>query len=344
MHGISPQTLKKIPKIDLHVHIDGAVETSTILDLAREQEADLPAKSVEELEKHVTAGPDCRSLGDFLEVFEVFYPLLKSPKALERISYELCRREAEDNVAYFEARFAPVLQSGTRGGIPDVVKAALRGIERGCSKFGVKAGLILCCYRSEPPQTSVETAKTAVEFMGKGVVGLDLAGDEQNYRALDHLEAFLLAREAGLPVTAHAGEVSGPGNIQEALFLLGARRLGHAVSLFEDPELLGFVVQNRIAVETCLTSNRQTGAWPDLETHPFGVMLEAGAAVTINTDDPAVSRTTLSGELALAARLFKLDLGGIEALLLNSVEAAFAPEGLKDELRKKIERGIHEAG
>jgi adenosine deaminase len=337
------QTLRQIPKIDLHVHIDGSVRPATILDLARKRNFPLPADTADALERHVTAGHDCCTLGDFLRIFDTFYPILKSPEAVERIAYELCELEARDGVIYVEARFAPVLQAGDGEPLRETVEAALRGLHRGAEAFGIRTGLILCCYRSEPPASSVETVETAAALLGKGVVGVDLAGDEENHPAVDHLPAFVLARQKGIPVTVHAGEVCGPKNIQEAVFLLGARRLGHAVHLAEDPELLDHVVQSRIPIETCLTSNRQTGAWTDTASHPLAGFLAAGACVALGTDDPAVSRTTLSAELDLAARSFDLGPAEIRRLCLNAAEAAFQPPEVREEFTERIRRAFHES-
>jgi adenosine deaminase len=317
---VTESWVRGLPKIDLHVHIDGAVRPATVADLARE--GGMSSEEAEALSRRATVGPLCRSLADFLDVFEIFYPLLRNPDAVERISYELCELEASAGVVYFEARFAPVLQASEKGGIDHVTAAALRGLARGGRDFGVAWGLILCCYRTQSPASSLATVETAQRYRPDGVVGIDLAGDE-SFPALPHLKAFMRAREAGLAVTVHAGEAAGPENIREAVFLLGARRIGHGVHLFEDPDLERHVCEEGIALEVCLTSNLQTGAWRDLATHPFADYLRKGLPVTLNTDDPGLSRIDMVSELLLAADTFSLSREEILVLQNNALRAAF---------------------
>ncbi|MHC4600422.1 MAG: adenosine deaminase [Planctomycetota bacterium] len=329
-----------MPKADLHVHIDGSVRPATIVDLAREGGVNLPTTDPVALAEAVSVGPECSSLSDFLKTFDVFYPLLKSPGALERIAFEMVEDAADDGVSYLEARFAPVLQSSAEFPIAEAVGAALRGFHAGLSSRGIDGGLLLCCYRSESPASSEETVEAALRFREEGVVGLDLAGDELNHPGLPHLPPFVRARKAELPVTVHAGEVGPVANIQEALFLFGARRLGHGVRLVEDPELLAYVAGEWIPVETCLTSNVQTGAVPSLEAHPLRALIEAGVHTTLNTDDPAVCRTSLSREYALAAKAFGLSLAELRRIAENGFAAAFRQESGREAM--ELERWFDE--
>jgi adenosine deaminase len=314
-----------MPKAELHAHLDGSVRTSTILDLARARGAKLPAADAASLEPFVTVPPGCASLAEFLETFDLFYPLLRDPGAVERIAYELAVDAAADGVTVLEARFAPALQAAEGFGIEAVARAALKGLLAGAAETGMAAGLILCAYRSVPPEVNLETARVAARLLGEGVVGLDLAGDERNFPALPHVEAFALARKAGVPVTVHAGEEGPPSNVQEALFLLGAARLGHAVRLPEDPDLLDHVARSGIAVEVCLTSNLRTGRVPSLERHPLPLFLTRGIRAVLCTDDPAVFRTTLSGEYARAVEAFGLGREDVRRLARAGFEAAFLP-------------------
>ncbi len=331
-------TFKRMPKADLHVHIDGAVRTATLLDLARDQGVRLPAQDERALASHVTAGPGCRSLADFLKTFDVFYPLLRNREAVERIAYELVLDEAADGVTYVEARFAPALQASEGFPVLAVVRAALRGLEAGASAAGIDAGLILSCYRSASPATSFQTVEAALECRDEGIVGIDLAGDELHFPALPHHEPLLEAKKAGLPLTIHAGEVGPVKNLQEAVFLFGASRLGHAVRLFEDPELMAHVAEEGIAVEACLTSNLLTGAVAALEDYPLRAYLDAGIPVILNTDDPAVCRTALSREFSLASRVFDLDDDEIRAVAGNAFACSFQPEGVRARLLEDAER------
>ncbi|MHC5039532.1 MAG: adenosine deaminase [Planctomycetota bacterium] len=334
--------LRRVPKADLHVHIDGSVRTETIIELARAQGVTLPTTDPTALSEIVSVRPGCSNLAEFLETFEVFYPLLKIPEALERIAHELVLDEAADGVRYVEARFAPVLQASPTFPIEEVVRIALRGLRSGAAEAGIEFGLILCCYRSEPPFSSAETVQAALRYREEGVVGLDLAGDEKNHPALPHLEPFVTARKASLPVTMHAGEMGPASNIQEALFLFGAQRLGHAVNLVEEPELLDYVVGAGIPVEVCLNSNLQTGAVPSPEAHPLRRFVEAGVAVVLNSDDPAVFRTTLSKEFALAAEICGWEKSEVRQVAARGFDAAFLPDPARGRLRERVEREFDE--
>lgn len=327
--------LKSLPKVELHVHIDGALRTQTISELAREQRIPLPTYDPVELEKFVTVTENCRSLSDFLSTFDVFYPVLKNPHAVERMTYELCEDLAKQNVVYAEIRFAPVLQSAPGFPLEEVVRCSLRGLNRARKDFQIDARLLLCCYRSEPPPTSVETVRLAQKYRGDGVVGIDFAGDETRFPASFHTDAFRLARQYDLPITVHAGEAGPVSNIREAIFELGAKRLGHATRLLDDPNLADMVCEKQIPIEICLTSNVQTQVVRDYREHPFPEFLRRGMFVTLNTDDPRVSNTTLEHEFSIAMKYYGLSLSDIARLILNAARASFADD--MSEVLKRVE-------
>ena len=327
--------LKTLPKIDLHLHLDGAIRVPTIAALGDELGVKLPSYDPVKLASFVQVGQDCRSLTDYLKRFEVFYGILPFAKTQERIAYELCEDCARDNVVYFETRFAPCLACNDRFTMEDAVVAALEGLRRGQRDFGVKCGLILCCYRPMANQ-SVETVKLAHRHRDHGVCGIDLAGDELHFPAAPHAEAFALARKLEVPVTIHAGEGERAENIREAVFDHGATRIGHGVALQRDPELLKRVRDAGIVLEICLTTNVQTCSVPSIAKHPFKKFLDEKLRVTLNTDDPGISNITLTHELELAAREFALTGKQIEELQANAARAAFAGESVRDELLVRL--------
>ena len=185
---------KLLPKIDLHLHLDGAIRVSTIAVLGDELGVKLPTYDPRELAKFVQVDRDCRSLTDFLKRFEIFYPILPHAVTQERVAYELCEDCTRDNVIYFETRFAPALACNGKFTMEDAVVAALEGLRRGQRDFGIHCGLILCCYRSITLQQNIDTVKLAQKYRHQGVVGIDLAGDELHYPAAPHAEAFVLAQ------------------------------------------------------------------------------------------------------------------------------------------------------
>lgn len=329
-----------LPKIDLHLHLDGAIRVPTIAELGEELGIPLPTYDPQALARYVQVGSDCRSLTDFLKRFEVFYPLLPFARTQERIAYELCEDCRRDNVIYFEARFAPALAANRRFTMEDAVGAALEGFRRGQRDFAVRCGLILCCYRSVSVAENVATVKLAHKYRDRGVIGIDLAGDENHFATAPQAEAFALARRLEIPITMHAGEGGHPEHIQEAVFTHGATRVGHGVSLQRDPELLKAVRDHGTVFEICLTSNLQTCTVPSLAAHPFKKFLDEKVRVTLNTDDPAISNITLSDEFALAAREYRLPPAAIRELLLNAAHAAFGERSLRDELATRIHQAL----
>jgi len=325
---------QRVPKVDLHLHLDGALRVSTIRDLAAQAGKSLPTTDLNELAKYVQVPPDCNSLMDFLKVFEYFYDFLKSPGAVERIAYELCEDQARDNVVYFETRFAPPLQATRTFSTREVVAAAAKGLEQGMRDFKVAARMILCTYRPLEAATSLDTVNLAKEFQGR-VVGIDLAGDERE-PASRHQEAFRLAKEWGIGRTVHAGEAGPPSNIVEALDSLYANRIGHAVTLRNDSDLMQRFKDEQIPIEINLTSNVQTCSVAKMTAHPFGQYYQNGLMTTLNTDDPGVSNITLSHEYQVACNTFSLDKNDVRKLVENAARAAFLDEREKQKLLTQI--------
>ena len=344
MRRISPALVHRLPKCDIHVHLDGSVRVGTIRDAANKMGVKLPTQDLKELAKYVQAPPDCRSLSDFLKAFELFYPILKDPEILERISYELCEDVASENIRYMEVRFAPVLQAKEGFPMEEVVKSVLKGLERGQRNFKVRTRLLLCCYLPKPLATSIETVNLALKYREKGVAGVDLAGDEAHFSARKHREAFLIARKDGLPATIHAGEAGGAENIRYALEVLGARRIGHGVRLKEDPQLLARVKRDKIPLEMCLTSNVQTQAVKEYDLHPFKEYYDLGILVTLNTDDRSISDITLTDEIVKAIEYYQLSLEDIKRITFNGIESAFITEREKKVLKKEFREEFQELG
>lgn len=330
------EAIRALPKVELHCHLDGAVRPSTLLELAARSGHRLPADTVESLVPHVQVAPGCRSLREFLATFETFYPVLAAPGALERVGVEVMHDLAEAGVVHGELRFCPHLQASEGHGPDAVVREALAGLSAGARETGVGFGAILCCYRPLAPETSEEVVDLALRHAADGVVGVDLAGPEDE-PAAPHAPALARAREAGLPLTIHAGEAAGPGAVAEALDELAATRLGHAVSLARDRVLARRVAEAGVTVECCPTSNLHTGAVPSLAAHPLPTLREWGVPLALCTDDPRVSGVTLVDEYALAARQWALDLGALAALARAAIDAAFVDGATRARLHRRLE-------
>jgi adenosine deaminase len=323
--------IRKLPKAELHVHLDGSLRPTTLLELAREQGVKLPADDVHGLARfmHVT---DARNLVDYLTRFDVTLSVLQTPDALERVAYELIEDGAREQVRYMEIRYSPILC--TRGGMPltEAVEAPLRGLKRAEGDFGVKAQLIICGIRNMSPELSLELANLTVAYKGRGVVAFDLAGAEYNFPAKKHKEAFYTVIDHNMATTVHAGEAYGAESISQALHYCHADRIGHGTRLYENPDLEQYVLDRRVPLEICITSNVQTHAVASLETHPLRRYFDLGIVVCINTDNRLMSATTVTEELWLAHTRLGFGREQIERMILFGFESAFLPHREREAL------------
>jgi adenosine deaminase len=322
--GLTREMIRRMPKPELHVHLDGSVRPATLIDLAREQKVKLPTMEVAELTRLLQVS-DARNLVDYLAKFEITLSVLQTPEALERVTYELVEDGAAEGVRYMEIRFSPILC--TRRGMPltEAVEAPLRGMRRAEQAFGVKTGLIICGIRNMNPATSMDLANLTVAFKGKGVVAFDLAGAEYNYPAKKHREAFYTVVNANVAATIHAGEAYGPESIAQALHYCHADRIGHGTRLFEDPELERYVNDRRVPLEVCVTCNVQTHAVASVEQHPVRRYFDLGIVVSLNTDNRLMSATTVTDEYWLAHTRLGFTRAEIEKMILDGFESAFQP-------------------
>src|SRR5690554_135480 len=284
MTRVTRELLERLPKTDLHVHLDGSLRPETIIDLAREASVELPSTDPAELRDYMHV-QDAHSLVDYLARFETTLRLMQTADALERIAYELAEDAARENVRYMEVRYSPVLH--TDKGMPamEAVEAPLRGLRRAEQDFGIRTGLIICGIRNMSPETSRDLADLTVAFKNRGVVAFDLAGAEYNYPAKKHKDAFYAVINRNIATTIHAGEAYGPESIHQALHYCKANRIGHGTRLFEDPDLMQYVADFRIPLEICLTSNVQTRAVASFEEHPLRLYYDNDLVVTLNTDN-----------------------------------------------------------
>jgi len=336
--GPPREAVRRLPKLDLHCHLDGAARPATLFELARASGSGLPAGDLADFERRVRVAPGCRTLREFLATFEAFYPLLRAPGAMARLARELCEDAAADGVVHLELRFCPALQADGPAGERRVLREVLDALAVAGPRCGLSWGVIVCCYRPLPPEVNGRLVELALRERGAGVVGVDLAGPE-DLPGAPHAAALERARAAGLPITIHAGEAAGPHSVREALEQLHARRLGHAVALREDAALAERVRRCGVSLECCLSSNLCTGAVGSLAEHPLEALRAAGLRVTLNTDDPAVCGTTLTDEYLLAARTWGYDLQALAGFSLAAVEAAFVDEPARRRLRRRVAGG-----
>jgi adenosine deaminase len=323
------ELIKELPKTDLHVHLDGSLRIDTLIELAHKQNVKLPSTNPKQLSKVVMSGKHCQNLTEYLQGFDITLSVMQEPEALYRIAYELAENAAEENTWYMEVRYSPILHIRRGLKLTTIVDAVIEGLQEAEKKFNIKTGVILCGMRNINPETSLKLAELAVAYKNKGVVAFDLAGQEENYPAKDHKEAFYIIRNNNINSTAHAGEAYGPESIHQAIHYCGAHRIGHGTRLYEDGDLLNYVNDHRIPLEICLTSNIQTHAATSFETHPLRFYYDFGLRITINTDNRLVSDTTITNELFLAAKHLNLTLDDIKSIIMDGFKSAFLPNRAK---------------
>ena len=333
---ITEALIRRLPKVELHDHLDGGLRPATVVELAAESGLELPTRDPEALAAWFRRGADRKSLALYLEGFATTVGVMQSAAAIERVAREAVEDLAAEGVVYAEIRFAPILNTAGGLDLESVVEAALRGLEAGGRATGMAWGLILCAMRNMDPGLSLETAELAVAFRERGVVGFDIAGDENGHPPKRHLEAFQHIRNKNFNITIHAGEAFGPESIWQAIQVCGAQRIGHGTRLVEDMaveegrivkagSLAQFVRDRRIPLECCLSSNVQTGAAPSFERHPFGLLYRSNYRVMLCTDNRLMSGTSLGAEMLIACRHFGLELRDLEKLTVNAMKSAFAP-------------------
>jgi adenosine deaminase len=333
---LAANVLRRMPKVLLHDHLDGGLRPRTVVDLAREHGVELPTTDEAQLARWFHEGAAVGNLTQYLQGFSLTTSVMQHAEAIERVAEELLEDMAADGVAYVETRFSPLFH--TKGGMKhhEVLEAVIRGLERGRERFGVRWGIIVCAMRSMDPMTSLAMAELAVGHRHRGVVGFDLAGDEMGHPPKHHLDAFHYVKRENFNITIHAGEAFGKESIWQALQYCGAHRIGHATRLAEDVfldhgrvvgigPLAGYVLDHRIPLECCLTSNLHTGAAASYAAHPFKLFFDKRFRVTLNTDNRLMSDVTMTGEYGVAAREYGLNFNDLEKLAINAMKSSFLP-------------------
>ena len=336
MQKLTLEDLQRLPKTDLHVHLDGSLRLQTILELALEQGVKLPGDTVESLRPFVEMGENCASLVDYLKAFDVSLSVMQTYPALVRTAFELAEDAARENVRYMEVRYSPILHQQKGMTLFSIVQAVLEGLAAAERIYPIRTGVILCGIRHIAPDVSNRLADLTVAFKNKGVVGFDLAGAEEDFPAKKHRQAFERVLANNINCTLHAGEAYGPESIHQAIHLCGAHRIGHGVRLIEDGDLLNYVNDHRIPLECCPSSNVQTKAVAKMQDHPIRLFYDLGLRVTVNTDNRMVTRTTVSEEYQVLHQVLGFTLDEIKELIIMGFKSAFLPYGLKRALLAEV--------
>ncbi|MEN8240955.1 MAG: adenosine deaminase [Chloroflexota bacterium] len=334
---------KSLPKVELHRHLEGSINLSTMLEIAKSHQLDLPYEDVAQFQPLVQVmDTDDYTFQNFLSKFASIRKFFQSPEVIKQITREVIADAAADNVRYLELRFTPVALTRI-GGYPlgDAIDWVIEASDAASKEFGITTRLIASVNRHESVELAEEVMQQAVARMDRGVVALDLAGSENDFPGEEFAGIFSEAKDAGLAVTIHAGEWGGPEIIQLAVDKLSAERIGHGVRVLEDPDVTAMAKERQIVFEVCPTSNYQSGVITSLDQHPLVKMIEAGLQVTINTDDPGLSQITLSNEYQLACETLGLELPALRASVLTAAQASFLPEKEKQPLVTSLEKELN---
>ncbi len=332
---LTRELIGRLPKAELHTHLDGCLRPETMITLARGARLSLPTQDPEGLRRFMRVD-DAANLEEYLQRFDITIPLLQTPEAIERVAYEVVEDAARDNVRYLEVRYCPELSRREGLSLDQVIAAELQGLSRGERDFGVIARVINCSLRQYDPAVSLQIAERSVAFGSRGVVAFDLAGPEAGRPPGIHRAAFDAAAQGYLAITVHAGEAAGAESVAEAVYQCHANRIGHGTRLRENAKLVDYLRDRRIPIEINITSNVQSRAVRRASDHPVREYFDAGLNVTLCTDSWLMTGVSLSDEYWLAHTDLGFTRGQIDRLILNGFESAFLPWPERVELLARV--------
>lgn len=336
-------SMRSMPKVELHRHLEGAVRLSTLVEIAQEyQEIILCDGSLEQLRPHVQMMPDePRDWQHFLSKFNVLRRFYRSPEIIQRVTREAIADAAADNIRYLELRFTPqALNNIIDCSFELIIGWVCEAAAAAAVAHGIEVKLIISLNRHESVDIGERVLRAAMTCRQMGIVGLDLAGQEALFSSRPFRRLFEQARADGLGITIHAGEWDGARSIIDAVDVLGAQRIGHGIRALEDPQTVALLIERGIVLEVCPTSNILSGVVPTMSQHPLNALVQQQVLTTINTDDPLICNITLSDELALVAEQTSLTLADIKRQMLVAAGAVFLPPDERAALVEDFRKGL----
>ncbi len=323
---------RDMPKVELHRHLEGSVRPATILEIARTRDLPLPVYDPDKLADAIYVTEPAECIAQVFERFRLAQQCFVTPEEIHRITLEVVEDAAGEYVRLLELRFSPSFMTEIHS-LPwdEVLDAVSGGVDEAQARHEIEVGLVVICSRDLGIDRCDETVDFCLDHRDR-IVGIDLAGDETHWPAKLFASAFRRAAQAGLNITVHAGEVGSPSEVEDALTLLHAHRIGHGVKIAESPSLLRSIVEGRIPLEICPTSNWITRSVPSLAAHPLPHFLRAGAVVAICSDDPEIFGIDLTHEYEVCIREMGLAVEDIETCNRSALTAAFLAQEAKDRL------------
>ncbi|MQB46144.1 adenosine deaminase [Rhizobium sp. ICMP 5592] len=319
-------------KVELHCHLEGAAPPALTQSQAERYGIDLSS--------HLREGRYVwHDFGSFLECFDKVSEVYKSTEDYALLAETYLAELASVGTIYSELIVSPDHGDRIGLGADAYIEGVCEGLRRAKAKFGIEARLIVTGERHFGPESVIGAALYAARSGNPLIAGFNLAGDERMLKVSDYARAFDIAREAGLGLTIHAGEVCGPFSVIDALDVVRPHRIGHGVRSIEDAELVKRLADTGVVLEVCPGSNIALGIYLDFASHPLPALLNAGVKVTINSDDPPFFHTSLATEYERAELTFGLDKATVDALTRTAIDAAFVDESTKEKLRAQLDRG-----
>lgn len=318
------ENITKLPKIELHIHLDGSVSPKLASKLS--------GLSLEEVKTKMEAPDKCKNLSDYLTKFDFPISLMQTKENLTIITKELIDRLASQEVFYTEIRFAPMFHTKEGLTYEEIVEAVIEGLHHNPK---IKANLILCMMREAEEQANLKTIEVVEKYLNKGICAIDLAGAEDKYPIDDYLKFFTIAKEKNIPFTIHAGESGNADEVKKAI-QIGATRIGHGIHAIESQEVLDLIKQNQVLLEICPTSNVQTNAILTYEKHPIHKLYQQGIRLNINTDNNTVSHISLTQEYLKLFHHFNFNLADYKEMTIYAIENSFLSMEEKEEYLEKI--------
>lgn len=322
--------VKDMPKIVLHLHLDGSIDMEDAYLWAKEDGLKITKK---ELEQELQVNDDCHNLNDYLEKFDLPCKLLQTCERLEKTSYHLFLKLSKMNVKYAEVRFAPNKHLAKNLTLDDVVISVINGMNKANVETGIMGGIILSMMRGDSKEDNIRVINLAQKYLKKGVVAIDLAGAEAIYPTTDYVDLFRYAKIKGIPFTIHAGEAAGVESIKAALDA-GAKRIGHGIRAIDDEAIQKIIIDKQVLLEVCMTSNYQTEAVKG--KHPIEKLYNNGIKISINTDNDTVSNIDINKEYTKILNETDLTMDDLEKCNKESIDYIFADQVVKDKLQKEF--------
>ena len=317
------EVIRKIPKVELHLHLDGSVMIETAVELT--------GRSREDLIVEMVASDKCDNLSDYLTRFDLPISIMKSRDNLYRVAKDLVNYLERENVVYAEVRFAPMFHVSEGLSYEEVVSSVIEGLN---TSDMVKTNLILCMMRGMNKEDNIKTIEVASKYLGKGVCAVDLAGAEDKYPLDEYIELFDLVKEYNIPFTIHAGENGSYREVEKAIEI-GAKRIGHGIHAIDNSDTIDLIKEMNVLLEVCPTSNVQTNAVGNYLEHPVRKLYDMGVKLNINTDNVTVSNVSISEEYEKLVECFNFSEDDFRMINKNAIEASFITRDEKDELLNK---------